>query len=358
MARRQLTYTDLRVALFVLATVVLLLVGIFYVTGQGAFQSKYTLKTYLPEAEGLVAGAPVSLGGVQVGSVTDLRINPNAATPAQNIEVDMQIATGFQKWIRANSTATLVTQGALGSRYVTITRGTPPAAVVPNGGSVVGVPASSIQTVVNDASNLLENQLDPVIVDLRGVADQVHAGKGTIGELIYSDKLANQLSTAVTNLNAIATGLREGQGAMGKLLASDALYDQATGAIGRADAILTAVQQQKGTLGKVIYDPAFYNNANGFLTKGNALLTGAEAGKGTLGQFVTNRSLFDNLNAASVNLRELTGKLDNGQGSMGKFFTDPQLYDNLTGLTGDMRLLMGDVRRNPKKYLRIKLTLF
>lgn len=358
MARRQLTYTDLRVGLFVLVTVALLAVGIFYVTGQGAFQSKYALKTYLPEAEGLVTGAPVSLGGVQVGSVTGLRINPNATKPNQNIEVNMQIYSGYQKWIRANSTATLVTQGALGSRYVSITRGTPPSAIVKNDGTVEGVPASTIQTVVNQASNLLQNELDPVVVDLRGVADQIHAGKGTIGELIYSDKLATQLSSAATNLNAIAVGLRQGRGTVGKLLTSDALYDRANDTIGHAEAILAAVQQQKGTLGKIIYNPSFYNNANGFLSKGNSLLSGAEAGKGTLGQFVTNRSLFDNLNAASVNVRDLTGKLNHGQGTMGQFFTNPQLYDNLTGLTGDLRLLIGDFRKDPKKYLRIKLTLF
>ena len=127
MARRQLTYTELRVALFVLATVALLIVGIFYVTGQGAWQAKYPLKTYLPEAEGVVEGAPVSLGGVHVGNVSSLRINPDAKTPDQNIEVNMDIFKKYQDWIRENSTATLVTQGALGSRYVTITRGTPPA---------------------------------------------------------------------------------------------------------------------------------------------------------------------------------------------------------------------------------------
>jgi len=39
-------------------------------------------------------------------------------------------------------------------------------------------------------------------------------------------------------------------------------------------------------------------------------------------------------------------------------FSDPKLYDNLTELTGDMRLLIGDFRKNPKKFLHIKVTLF
>jgi phospholipid/cholesterol/gamma-HCH transport system substrate-binding protein len=357
MARRQLTYTDLRVGLFVLATVLLLAVGIFYVTGQGAWQSSYTLKTYLPEADGLVEGAPVSLGGVQIGSVSELSINPNASTPEQNIEVDMSIYRSYQKWIRGNSTATLVTQGALGSRYVSVTRGTPPASVLQNDGTVTGVPASTIQTLVNHSTALLDN-LNGVTVDLRSITDQIRGGKGTLGRLLYDNRLYNQLTQTVGRANDIMAKLQSGQGTAGKLIASDALYNRANSAIGRADAVLATIQSQKGSFGKFIYDPALYTNANGFLAKGNSLLTNVEGGKGSLGKFATDPALYNNLRDASANFRDLTGKMNGGEGTMGKFFTDPQLYDNMTGLSGDLRLLIGDIRRDPKKYLRIKLSIF
>ncbi|HVB99240.1 MAG TPA: MlaD family protein [Candidatus Dormibacteraeota bacterium] len=357
MARRQLTYTDLRVALFVLLTVVLLIVGIFYVTGQGAFESTYTIKTYLPEAEGLVPGAPVSLGGVRIGSVTGLSINPNAANPDQNIEIDMNIYKNYQKWIRENSTATLITQGALGTRYVTISRGTPPAAVLENGESVQGLPASTIQTLVNHSTVLLDN-LNGVTVDLRAIADQIHSGKGTLGKLLYDSHLYSQLNQSISHANDIMARLQSGQGTAGKLIASDALYDQANSAIGRVDELLAAVRSQKGSLGKMIYDPALYNNANGFLSRGNSFLTNVQAGKGSLGKLATDSALYNNLSSASANLRDLTGKLNHGQGTMGEFFTNPQLYSNLTGLTGDLRVLLGDFQHHPKKYLRIKMSLF
>lgn len=358
MARRQLSYSELRVALFVLATVALLIVGIFYVTGEGAWQSKYTITTYLPEADTLNEGAPVSLGGVIVGNVKELAVNPNPQTPDQNIEVQMWIYSRYRQWIRANSTATLQTQGALGSRFVEVTRGTPPYSIVPPDGTIQGIPASTIQTVVNEASDLMQNELTPMAKDLRGITDQIHAGKGTIGELLYSDKLATQLTSATASFNDLATGLKQGRGTAGKILTSDALWNRTNAAIDRVDAILAAVQQQKGSLGKLIYDPSFANNANAFLTKGNTLLTGAEEGKGSLGQFVTNPALFNNANQSLVNLRDLTAKMNRGQGTAGQFFTDPQLYDNLTGLTGDLRLFLGDVRKNPKKYMHVKLSIF
>jgi len=42
----------------------------------------------------------------------------------------------------------------------------------------------------------------------------------------------------------------------------------------------------------------------------------------------------------------------------GKLFSGPKLYDDLAGLTGDMRLLIGDFRQNPKKFLRVKFSIF
>lgn len=357
MARRQLTYTELRVALFVLVTVALLIVGIFYVTGQGAWQAKYPLRTYLPEAEGIVTGAPVSLGGVLVGSVTSLRINPDAKTPDQNIEINMNIYNKYRNWIRTNSTATLVTQGALGSRYVTITRGTPPAKVIPTNGVVPGVPASTIETLVQHSTILLNN-LNGLAVNLRSITDQIHSGKGTLGELLYSDRLSRQLNGTIARANDIMARIQSGQGTVGKFVTSDQLYNRLNAAVERIDAVLDDLQEQKGSLGKLIYDPAFYNNANAFLTKSNSLLSNVEAGKGTVGQLVTNPTLYKNLSQASANLRNLTGELSHGQGTFGKFFTDPQLYNNLTGLSGDLRLLIGDFRHHPKKYLRVKLSIF
>ena len=73
---------------------------------------------------------------------------------------------------------------------------------------------------------------------------------------------------------------------------------------------------------------------------------------------ITDDSLYNKLRDTSANLATATAKLNDNTTTAGKMFSDPQLYDNLTGLTGDMRLLIGDFRQNPKKFLRIKVSLF
>jgi hypothetical protein len=59
--RKQVTWTELRVGLFVLVGLSVLAAGIFYVTGAGTIGPKYRLITYLPDVSGLVHGAPVRM---------------------------------------------------------------------------------------------------------------------------------------------------------------------------------------------------------------------------------------------------------------------------------------------------------
>ena len=334
--RKQLTWTELRVGLFVLAGLALLAVAIFYVTGVN-WGAKYSLKTYLPEVSDLQKGAPVSLDGVTVGSVENLKINPHPTDRMHNIEIDMRVDKRYQSLIRTDSQASLVTSGLLGNRYVTVSRG--------------------MQEIVERGVELEANlgQLTQQVGDIIGA---VRKGQGTIGKFIYDPSMYNHMNATVAKAESVISGVQSGQGSIGKLVASDELYNKVDATVGHLQSASAAIDSQQGTLGKLIYDPSFYTKTNAFLDNSNALVAGVRDGKGTLGKLVTDDSVFTNLRDASASVRDVTGKLNNGQGSMGKLFTDPQFYNNMTGLTGDMRLMIGDFRRDPKKFLHIKLSIF
>src|SRR6201984_2510612 len=125
--RRQLTWTELRVGLFVLVALFVLAVAIFYVTGTGFLGPKYKLRTYFPEVAGVSNGAPVRLDGVEIGNVEAIRFVPrtpgHAPEKNRNIELVMRLDRRFQPHILTDSTAKLVPGGLLGNRYVRITRG-------------------------------------------------------------------------------------------------------------------------------------------------------------------------------------------------------------------------------------------
>ena len=72
--RKQLTWAELRVGVFVLAGLFILMIAIFYVTGGTFWGPKYRLITYLPEVDGLNTGAPVALDGVEIGNVQSISL--------------------------------------------------------------------------------------------------------------------------------------------------------------------------------------------------------------------------------------------------------------------------------------------
>lgn len=354
--RKQLTWTDLRVGLFVLAGLFILAVAIFYVTGAGILGPKYRLSTYLPEVEGLQQGAPVRLDGVEIGNVQSISLTPHPSDQMHNITLVLRIDKKFQNEIRTDSDASLITEGLLGNRYVTVKRGLT-GTVIPANGIIPGREEAAMKQIVERGADLVQN-LGALSGDLRGIVGQLQEGQGTLGKLLSDPSLYNRMNDTVARVDSMAASIQQGEGSIGKLVATDELYNKVNSTIGHAENVLAAVREQKGTMGKLVYDPSLFENTKGMVEKSNALFTDIREGKGTLGKLTTDDTLYSNLRDASANVRDASAKLNSNQGTMGKFFSDPALYDNMTGLTGDLRLMISDFRQNPKKFLHVKLAIF
>jgi phospholipid/cholesterol/gamma-HCH transport system substrate-binding protein len=357
MAQRRLTWTDLRVGLFVLVGLIVVALGIFYVTGQrGFWTAKYRLKTYLPEVEDLTQGAPVSLDGVIIGNVESIALTPHPADKNHSITLVMRLERTHQNDIRTDSTASLVTQGLLGNRYVSISRGFT-GSVIPPGGVVPGGEIPEIKDVVERGADVAQN-LQVLSTQLNDIVQKVNRGEGSIGKFMNDPSLYNHLNSTATKIDSMITSVQQGNGSVGKLVASDEMYNKVNDTVGKIDDAMTAIRDQKGTMGKLVYDPAIADNVKGLAEKGNALFSDIRAGKGTLGKFATDDTAYNELKEAAANVKNATEKLNSNEGTLGKMFSDPAFYDNMTGLSGDMRLLITDFRRNPKKFLQIKLGIF
>lgn len=361
MARsKQLTWSELRVGLFVLVGLLILAVGIFYVTGAGVWGPKYRLNTFLPEVAGLANGAAVRLDGVEIGNVERITLVPRERGKAperlHNVEVGMRLDKRFQSDILTDSVATLVTEGLLGNRYVNIQRGYT-GVPLKDGQAVQGGTEKGMTEVVERSADVLAN-LKTVSEQIQGIVAQIKQGKGTLGKLLTDEQAYNHLNSILAKGDEIASTVRSGQGTLGKLVMTDELGNKVNNTVDQVNTILGDLRAQKGTLGKLLYDPSLYDQAKQALDNGNAVIGDVRAGKGTLGKLATDETLYNKLRDTSSNLAEATSKMNKNNNTMGKLFNDPQLYDNLTGLSGDMRSLIADFRKNPKKFLSIRLSFF
>jgi phospholipid/cholesterol/gamma-HCH transport system substrate-binding protein len=94
-----------------------------YLWASGIFVPKYRLFVYVPEVSGLAVDAPVTLDGIQVGSVAAIKLAEGPASPERRIQLTLRIDRRYEDAIRSDSIATVISEGLLGRRYVAIVRG-------------------------------------------------------------------------------------------------------------------------------------------------------------------------------------------------------------------------------------------
>ena len=73
---------------------------------------------------------------------------------------------------------------------------------------------------------------------------------------------------------------------------------------------------------------------------------------------MTDPALFDRMNELTARLNDLTVKLNNGEGTVGQLLKDKQLYENMNGAVNDFRALMTEIKRDPRKYLNVRVSIF
>ncbi len=106
------------VGLFLLLAIISLIVLAFKVSGLTSLfpEKSYTVTAAFDEIAGLKARAPVKIGGVQIGEVSAIELDPVTFKAI----VKMKILTKF-KDIPDDSSAGIFTAGLLGDNYVAIT---------------------------------------------------------------------------------------------------------------------------------------------------------------------------------------------------------------------------------------------
>ena len=83
-----------------------------------------------------------------------------------------------------------------------------------------------------------------------------------------------------------------------------------------------------------------------------------DRGEGTAGKLLTDPALFNRLNSTSERFDQLVARLNEGQGTVGQLLKDKQLYENMNGAVSDLRTLVAEIRKDPKKYLNVKISIF
>jgi phospholipid/cholesterol/gamma-HCH transport system substrate-binding protein len=141
-------------------------------------------------------------------------------------------------------------------------------------------------------------------------------------------------------------------------MGDETLYTRFVSTLDRLNQILDDVQHGNGSLAKFISDPSAFNNLNRLMTNGNTLIDGINHGHGTLGKLAKDEEFYNHMNSTLGHVDSITARIDQGQGTLGKLSTDPTLFNNLSASSQSLKEFLADFRKEPKKYLSIKLHIF
>ena len=298
---------------------------------------------------GLVAGAPVWLNGVVVGSVEDVALPPD---PTQReILVTFLVDAKMARRVRADSRVTIRTLGLLGDRYLEVSSGSPSQPKLKQGSEVESVELTDVSAVLSQGGDVVTNVL-AISGSLRRILERVEHGEGLIGELTMNPESGKvtvaRFISLLEQLDGLLRDVRSGHGVLGKLLTDPKLETQLVEdfagmtAAGRrvAEALAVDLEREDSVVAALLRDPKGRARVERVLDGAGAAADSIAAvgkelneGDGTLARLLKDEALagdfLDNLAALTKTLRSVADKLDQGQGSAGKMINDPQLWQDL-----------------------------
>jgi phospholipid/cholesterol/gamma-HCH transport system substrate-binding protein len=354
--QKKTQWARLKVGLLALAAMVVLVVVVVLITGDTPLFAGYTtVHTYMNDATGLAKGAPATLNGITIGSVEEVGLS-GMADPQHVVKVDLSIEDRFLRSIPDDSKTELTAPNLLGTKFVNIIKGTSHTPVKPNG-TLPGLDTRGFEDVVKQSFGVLTS-LQGVVDRADRIVGLIESGKGSIGKLLVDEELYNRVLAIMSETQKIVVAVNSNQGTVGRLVYDPQLYNDIHGSLQRLDNLLAGLQQGEGTAGKFLKDPAVYNQLQSTIDDLHKITADLNAGKGTAGKLLKSDELSDQISATVNRLDVMLDKVNAGQGTIGQLLVNQQLYDNLNGTAQEMHGLMKDFRANPKKFLRIKLSLF
>jgi phospholipid/cholesterol/gamma-HCH transport system substrate-binding protein len=342
---RSLAWSELKIGILAVSAIALALFLIFLVGGQnGFFTRRYHLKTRFQNVMGLKDGGLVRVAGVEVGSIERVEfVGPQ-------IEVTLKLRQDVQDKVTTESRASIGSLSLLGEALIDINasgRGQS----LPDWGYLKAVPPpAQLADVTANASVGIE--------ELTGLLKDLRAGKGTAGKLFTDEALYKDLNALIGSAENVVDSLKKGRGTLGQLVNDPAAYKALRASLEDLQVMTRRLNAGEGSLGRLLNDDAFAKSLASATSNFDQLSARLNKGEGTAGKLVTDEALYNRLNSVSDRIDKLVASLQQGEGTAGQLLRDKQLYENMNGAVGELRGLIAEIKKDPKKYLNVRVSIF
>jgi phospholipid/cholesterol/gamma-HCH transport system substrate-binding protein len=329
---------ELKVGLFVIAGLALSMAGIFLIGNTTRlWDPKAEYRTAFADVAGLKPGAPVRMGGLDIGSVTSVGYNKDLGDT--RIFANMSIVQVQAARIRTDTVATIVNKGLLGDKMIQLSVGSPKAPrLAPHGLIPSEEPAdvlSSFNKVAAEAEQAIQN-LEPLakalgdarlsddlkdsVGDIRAMLDAIVQGNGPIHHLFFDRQQAERVNDLLDGLNQASARLdatlndvqdltdhvRRGPGIAHALIYDGEMSKEVAGSMVEIHADLRAIREGNGLAHALLYGDGpsdhLMSNVNAMSDDLRAIVAGVREGKGTIGGLLVDPSIYEDIKSAIGNV--------------------------------------------------------
>lgn len=287
---------EILVGLLLLVTVIIGLGGTIWIA-RGGLSSGYTMYSRFPWGSGLKQGQAVQLAGIQIGFVDDVKLDPNGT-----ILVTMSLEKQHQ--IPLGTTASIKASGIFGDQLVALQ------------------PTSELKGYMRARDTIPVGPGTPQIDELLGKGDSIAANV-----VALTDEARAQFIT-----EGGARELRQTLAQVTKLVA------QLSAVTASQSEQLTRTQEQlRHTLASI--DSTKVDSS---VRNIQAMTAGFE-------------QLARELRETNGKLQAVTDKISNGNGTVGRLMNDPTVYSRMDSLLAHMDSLVVDLKKNPRRYINLRI---
>jgi len=342
---RSLAWSELKIGVMAVAALVLTALLIIAIGGASGFAwERYDLKTNFANVQGLKSGAIVRVAGVEVGKVTKVEL------VGTGVEVHLSIKKENRSRVTTDSLASIGAMSLLGEPLIDVspsTTGTP----LKDGDVIKSKkPASHLSDVTETANE--------GIVEATALLKDIRAGKGSVGKLFTEDKLYRDLNAFVDSANAVTASINKGKGTLGRLTNDSRAYDELQASLANLRETTRRINAGEGSIGQLLKDEKLAKSLTAASTNLEQVSGRLNRGDNTAGKLLTEKELYDKLNSTVDRLDELTRNLNEGKGTAGQLLHDTKLYDTMNTAANEIKSLIADIRKDPKKYLNVRVSIF
>ena len=249
-----------RLGIFIAGGIAIFVIAIFIIgKQQNLFNPVFKITTNFYNVSGLEVGNNIRFSGIDVGIVDNIKIINDST-----VQVDMLVRKDVQLFIKADSYASIGSEGIIGDRIIIITQGTNNSPMAEDGDHILSKEPVETDNIMKSIKTSAESA-EVIMLQLTEIMMNINSGQGTLGRLIQDSTIAENINQTIENFKKSSEGLdqtievtKENLFAfMESLQKTAAKTEVASYQLGE---IMMKINNGEGAIGMLIRDTTIVNN--------------------------------------------------------------------------------------------------